>query len=173
MVPGLRSASRLASAKRRTGDNRRALPRLRLDDQLATNQLQTFFHAGEAEPHPSIRGLDVEADTPIADSEIDGVPVSTKMHIEMPGPAVSHRVVHGLLQDAEQAQRKVRRDISRDVLAAEIDLGAFLTRELVAEAAHCRHHSQMEQPWRMQLVRQRLHIGNDMCGLLLKLLEAL
>ena len=161
-----------ASPNRRAGDDRRASRRLRLDDQLATDQLQTFLHAGEAEPRASVRCLDVEADSLITNRELDGVAGSAKMDLEMPGAAVAHRIVHGLLEDPEQTKRQVRGDIFRDVLAAEIDPGAFLARELATEAPHRGHHAQMEQPWRMQLVRQRLHIRDDLCGLLLKIVEA-
>jgi hypothetical protein len=34
---------------------------LRLDDQLATYQLQTFLHAGQTESPASIRRIDVSA----------------------------------------------------------------------------------------------------------------
>jgi hypothetical protein len=46
---------------RREGQNGGATCRLRLDEQLATDQLQTFFHAGQTESRASTRGIDVEA----------------------------------------------------------------------------------------------------------------
>ncbi len=137
---------------RRAGQNRGATCRLRLDEQLATYKLQTFLHAGQAESHASIRLIDVEANTFITNGEIDGVPGSAKMHIEMPDLAVSHRVVEGFLEDPEETERHVRRDTARNVLGAEINLGAFLPRELFTETPHGGHNAQMQQPWRVQLV---------------------
>ena len=81
-----------------------------------------------------VPGLDsphrVEADTFVTNGEIDGVPGSAKMHIEMPDPAVSHRVVQGFLEDPEETERHVRRYTLRNVLEAEINLDMFLPREL-------------------------------------------
>jgi hypothetical protein len=162
----------LASPHRRAGQNGGATSRLRLDEQLATYQLQTFLHAGQAESPASIRSIDVEANPFITNGEIDGVPGSAKMHIEMPDPAVSHRVVQSFLEDPEQTERHVGRYPGRNVLVAEINLGAFLTREFSTETPHCGHDAHMQQPWRVQLVRQRLHIGNDLRGLLLKRVQA-
>ena len=147
------------------GHDGRATCRVRLDDQLATHQLQAFLHAGEAEPHASIRFLDVEAHAVIANGEIDGVSGPAKMHVEMPDLAVSHRVVQGLLEDPEEAERHVRRNVARNVLGAEIDGGALLPRELFTEAPHGRRDAEMQQPWRVQLVRQRLHFSDDVGGL--------
>ena len=106
----LRAFATLASPNRRAGQNGGATCRLRLDEQLATYQLQTFLHAGQAESQASTRRIDVEANAFITNGEMDGVPGSAKMHIEMPGPAVSHRVVQGFLEDPEETERHVRRD---------------------------------------------------------------
>ena len=57
-----------------------------LDDQLATYQLQTFLHAGQAESQASTRPIDVEANAFITNGEVDDVPGSAKMHIEMRSP---------------------------------------------------------------------------------------
>ena len=142
----------LASPNRRAGQNGGATCRLRLDEQLATDQLQTFLHAGQAESQASTRRIDVEANAFITNGEIDGVPGSAKMHIEMPDPAVSHRVVQGFLEDPEETERHVRRDTPRNVLVAEINLDVFLPRELLTETPHRGHNAQMQQPWRVQLV---------------------
>jgi len=74
-------AGTLGSPSRRTRQNGGATCRLRLDGQLATDQLQTFLHAGHAESQTSIRRLDVEANTFIANGEIECAPRSEKMHI--------------------------------------------------------------------------------------------
>ena len=106
---------------------------MRLDDQLATYQLQTFLHAGQAESQASTRRIDVEANAFITNGEMDGVPGSAKMHIEMPGPAVSHPVVQGFLEDPEETERNVRRYTARNVLVAEINPDVFLPGELLTE----------------------------------------
>ena len=125
---------------------------MRLDEQLATDQLETFPHAGQTESATSIRRIDVEANTFITNREIDGVPGSAKMHIEMPDLAVSHRVLQGFLEDPEKTERHVRRYTARNVLGSEINLEAFLPGELATETAHCGHNAQIQQPWRVQLV---------------------
>src|SRR5688572_22757797 len=94
-------AGPLASQNRCAGENGRASRRLRLDEQLAPDQLQAFLHAGQAETQASIRHIDVEADTFVTNGEVDGVPRSAKVHVETTDPAVSHSVVQGFLQDAE------------------------------------------------------------------------
>src|SRR5687767_4895884 len=50
----------LGSPSRRTRQNGGATCRLRLDEQLATDQLQTFLHAGQAESQTAVRRIDVE-----------------------------------------------------------------------------------------------------------------
>src|SRR4029077_19189865 len=125
-------------------------------------QLQTFLHAGQAESQASTRRIDVEANAFITNGEMNGVSSSTKMHIEMPDPAVSHRVVQRFLEDPEETERHLRRYTLRHVLAAEINLDVFLPRELPTETPHCSDHAQMQQPWRVQLVRHRMQIGNDL-----------
>ena len=90
------------------------------------------------------------------------------MHIEPTDPAVSHRVVQGFLEDPEQAERRVVRYIPGNLLGAKHDLDLFLPRDLPTETPHCGHNAQKQQPWRVQLVRHRLHIGDDLRGLLLK-----
>ena len=150
--PAGRPATAQASPKRRVSQNGGATCRVRLDEQLATDQLQTFLHAGQAESYAAIRLIDVEASTFITNGEIDGVPGSAKLHIETPDLAVSHRVVQGLLEDPEEAERDVSRDAARNVLAAEINLGAFLVRQLFAETLHRGHDAQVQQPRRVQLV---------------------
>src|SRR5688572_29480440 len=106
----------LASTNRRAGQNGGATCRLRLDEQLATYELQPFLHAGQAESQASIRRVHVEANSFITNGELDEVPGSAKMHAEMPDPAVSHRVVQGLLEDAEETERHVRRYTARNAL---------------------------------------------------------
>jgi len=125
---------------------------VRLDDQLATYQLQTFLHAGQAESQASTRRIDVEANAIITNREVDGVSGSAKMHIEMPGPAVSHTVVQGLLEDPEETERNVRRHTPRNVLVAEIYSDVFLRGELRTETPHRSRNAQMQQPWRVQFV---------------------
>ena len=137
---------------RHAGHNGGAAFRLRLDEQLTTDQLQTFLHAGQAESQASIRRIDVEANTFITNGEIDGVLGSAKIHIEMPNLAVSHRVVQCFLENSEETERHVRRYAARHVLVAEVDLDVSLTRELSTETPHCGRNAQMEQPWRVQLV---------------------
>src|SRR4029450_3162511 len=133
----------LASPNRRAGDNGGATFRLRLDEQLATDQLQTFLHAGQAESQASTRRIDVEANAFITNGEMDGVPGSAKIDIEMPDPAVSHRVVQGFLEDPEETERHVGRYAPRNVLVAEINLDGVLPRELPAETSYGGHNAQM------------------------------
>jgi hypothetical protein len=99
---------------------------VRLDDQLATDQVQTLLHAGQAESHASTRRIDVEADAFITHGEVDGVPGSAKMHIEMPRPTVPDAVVQGFLKDPEETERDVSRHTLRNVLVAEINSDVFL-----------------------------------------------
>src|SRR5687767_12257851 len=115
-----------ASTNGRAGENRGATCRVRLDEQLAADELQTFFHAGQAEAEAFRRRVDVEADAFITNGEIEDVPGAAKMHTDMSGAAVSYGVVQGLLQDAEEAKRHVRRQAAGNILVAEIDLGACL-----------------------------------------------
>ena len=142
----------LASPNRRAGQNGGAAFRLRLDDQLATYQLQTFLHAGQAESQASTRRIDVEANAFITNGEVDDVPGSAKMHIEMRGPTVPYSVVQCFLKDPEETERNVRRHTPRNVLVAEINPDVFLPRELLTETPHRGHNAQMQQPWRVQLV---------------------
>jgi hypothetical protein len=51
----------LTGPNRRAGQHGSATCRLRLDQQLATYQLQAFFHAGQTESRPSTRRIDIEA----------------------------------------------------------------------------------------------------------------
>src|SRR5688572_116703 len=125
---------------------------MRSDQQLATYQLQTLLHAGQTEAQTSSCCLDVEANTVITNGEINAVTSSAKTHIEMPDSAVSHRVVQCFLENPEETERHVRRYGAGNVLVAEINFGAFLHRELFTETLHCRHHAQMQQPWRAQVV---------------------
>src|SRR4051794_22817898 len=109
---------------------------MRLDDQLAADQLQTFLHAGEAESRAPARRIDIEANAVVANGQVEGVPGSAKAHIEMMDPAVSHRVVQGFLKDAEETERYIRWHTGRNVLVAERNLDVFLPRELAAEPPH-------------------------------------
>ena len=101
---------RLVSPSRHTRENGRPPGRLRFDEQLATDQLQAFPHAGEAKSQASIRRRhDIEASTLITNGEVDRVSRATKMDIELTDAAVSHRVVEGLLRHSEEAERHVWR----------------------------------------------------------------
>ena len=158
----------LASPNGRAGQYGGATCRLRLDEQLAIYQLETFLHAGQAKSHASTRRIDVEANAFIPNGEINGVPVSAKMHIEVTHAAVSNGVAEGFLEDPEQTERRVIRYTPRNLLGAKNDLDVFLPRDLPTETPHCGHNAEKQEPWRVQLVRHCLHIGNDLSGLLLK-----
>jgi hypothetical protein len=142
----------LASPNRRAGQNCGPTCRLRFDQQLATYQLETFPHAGHAKSEPLTRRIDVEANAFITNREMDGVLGAAKLDMEMPDPAVSDRVVQGFLEDPEQTERHVRRYAPRNVLVAEIDRDVVLPRQLATETSHGGHNTQMQQPWRVQLV---------------------
>ena len=101
---------------------------MRLNEQLPANQFQTFPHARQAQPETSSR-LNVEADTFIANGELDGVTRSAKTNLEVLAPAVPHGVVQGFLENPEEAERHVRRDTGWDVLDVEIDLDPLLVGE--------------------------------------------
>ena len=103
---------------------------------------------------------------------MDGVCGSAKLHIEPTDPAVSHRIVQGFLENPEQTERRVVRHTPGYVLGAKIDLDVLLLRDLPTETPHCGHNAQKQQPWRVKLVRQRLQIGDDLRGLLLKRVQA-
>ena len=64
--------------------------------------------------------------TVVTNGEIDGVPGSAQLHVDMPDLAVSHRVVQGFLEDPEETERNVRRYTRRNVLVAEINPDVFL-----------------------------------------------
>jgi hypothetical protein len=142
----------LASLNRRAGENGRAACRLRLDEQLATDELETFPHAVQAQSQASTRRIDVKANAFITNGEMDGVAGSAKMDIELPDPAVPHRVMQRFLEYPEETERHVGRYAPRNVLMAEINLDVFLPRKLPRETLHCGHNAQIHQPWRMQLV---------------------
>ena len=125
---------------------------MRFDDQLAINQLETFSHAGQAESPALTRDLDVEPRAFITNNQVDGVPDSAKMHLETPRLTVSYSVVQGFLKDSEETEGQRRRYVTWNVLVAEVNLDVSLSRELPAETAHCGHHAQMQQPWRVELV---------------------
>lgn len=134
---------------RRAGANGGAAFRLRLDDQIATDQLQAFHHASQAESRATTRRIDVEANAFITNGEVDGVPSSAKMDIEMPGSTVPYSVVQGFLKDSEETERNVGRHTARDVLVAEINPNVLLPREFLTETPHRGHNAQMQQPWRV------------------------
>ena len=64
----------------------------------------------------------------ITHGEIEDVVGSAKVHAEMPGAAVAHRVVQGLLQDAEQTERHIGRHTPRNAVVTEFDVHAFSER---------------------------------------------
>src|SRR5215203_3271249 len=99
----------LASPNRRAGENGGATCRLRLDEQFATDQLQSLFHAGQAQAQTLVHITDVKAGTAIANGEIDRVASGAKMHIEGTDPTVSQCVVQRFLEHPEQTERHVSR----------------------------------------------------------------
>ena len=142
-----------------------------LDEQLTTYQLQTFLHAGQAKSHASTRRIDVEADAFIANGEMDGVAGSAKMHIELLDLAVSHRVVQGFLEDPEETERRVGGTFA-GTFSERKSISTFFCPETSRQKPRMAATIPRQQPWRVQLVRQRLHIGDDLRGLLLKRIQA-
>jgi benzoyl-CoA-dihydrodiol lyase len=72
-----------------------------------------------------IRVADVEADSLIANGEINAAFRAANMDIELPDAAVSHRVLQRLLKDSEETEGHVGRNRARHVLMSEMNFGAY------------------------------------------------
>src|SRR6476469_7825122 len=122
-------------SNRRPSPDRGATCCLRVDEQLPANQFQALPHARQAQAETMGRRRNVEADTFIANGELDGVAGSAKTNLDVLAPAVPNGVVQGFLENPEEAERHVRRDTGRDVVDVEIDPDPLLIAESLTEAA--------------------------------------
>ena len=82
----------------------RPVPRLRVNGEVAADDLQPLLHAGQAEPAPSHRLLRVEAGARILDCEVDGVDLSVQRDVGVTRPAMLDDILQGFLQDAVETQ---------------------------------------------------------------------
>ena len=84
--------------------DRRATIGLRVDGKQPNHQLQPLRHADKAKPRGFHCPFVVKTGSRIAHGEIDRTRSVAQFHIEVPNPAMLHRIVQSFLQDAEKAK---------------------------------------------------------------------
>src|SRR5678816_1398 len=95
--------------------NRRPQPRPRFDFQIAIDEVDTFLHRNETNARVLLRDCRVESPSLIADNEMNPAVRLPQTDTTLADPTMLRRVVQRLLQDPKQAQRDVRRELTRDV----------------------------------------------------------
>lgn len=66
---------------------------------------------------------------------------SPQSYLEVPYPAVLHRIVEGFLQYSKEAKRSVRRQTAGQIVGLEVNLHFLLLAELSAETSHGRSNT--------------------------------
>ena len=125
--------------------DRRSAPRLRFNRQLAVGEFDPFLHADEAKAVSPPRSLDIEANAPIADDEVNPAFGPPELHPALLGPAVLGRIMESLLENPEQGEGNSRRHVAWDVMAFEMDGDVLLAREFTAGESYARDESQQIQ----------------------------
>ena len=96
-------------AERHTGLDSGATPRLRFNGKRPLQELHPFLHANQTESSTLPRRFEFKARPEVAYREMNAVGCSPQLHFELPRSAVFQRIVQGLLQNPEKAERNIRR----------------------------------------------------------------
>ena len=89
--------------------DRRTSLELRVDGKNSLHEFQPLLHAVETKPAALPCRFKVEACALFADREMNLIRCSLQLHIELPDPAVFHRIVQGFLKYTKEAKGNVRR----------------------------------------------------------------
>ena len=82
---------------------------LRVDGKDSFHEFQPLLNAVETKPTSFPCRFEVEACAIFADREMNLLRGSVQLHIELPHPAVFHRVMQSFLKYAEETEGNVRR----------------------------------------------------------------
>src|SRR5262245_13024167 len=87
--------------------------RARLNRQLTKHQLESFFHADQAESSPPLEDvIQLKADSRIAHAQRNVTAAALQRHLDTWRAAVFDRILQRLLQNAIQAERNLLRQMS-------------------------------------------------------------
>jgi len=145
---------------------------LRLDEQLAVHQFYALLHTGEPKPWAAQSRLAVEAHAAIANDEVERIRCPAQLDAEPARTAMSYRVLQGLLEDAEEAQRYFLWHCLRDALVLEVNLRFLTLSRLSAGTAYRCHQPDVLQSGGMQFVRQIVDRGRYVLEVLLQFNDA-
>ena len=157
---------------RDTSVNRGAMLELRLNEQLAVYQFYALLHTGEPKPRAAQSRLAVEANAAIANDEVERIRCPAQLDAEPARTAMSYRVLQGLLEDAEKAQRYFLWHCLRDALVLEVNLRFLTLSKLSAGTAYRCHQPDVLQSGGMQFVRQIVDRGRYVLEVLLQFSDA-
>src|SRR3954464_5012677 len=113
--------------------NRRADPGLRLDLKVAVQHIDPFLHGDEADAAVLSRGRHLETSPLVGDDQMYPAVRLPQTDATLPDAAVFGGVVQRFLQNPEQAQRSVRRQLMCEIAGFEIDGKRMLIRKLPAK----------------------------------------
>src|SRR3954463_10582743 len=99
---------------------------------------------------------------------MDLVVCSPQLDVEMLHSAVLRGIVERLLENPEQTQGQVGRQLAWDVVRRERDLDTGLLRELVAEAPGRRRQAEQFELGGVQRVCESLDVCGNVPGLILQ-----
>ena len=145
---------------------------MRIDVESPIHQGQTLFHADEANAVALLYGFAIKAGPGIPYTQANLIRRSPQAHYKALCTAVLCRIVKSFLQYSEKAERNVRWQRGRNIMAFKVDLHVLFLAEFPAEALHGSVNSQIFQPGRVQFMRQRLGIGSYLAYLIYQLFQA-
>jgi hypothetical protein len=85
------------------------------------HQFQPFLHADEAKPSAFLCRFAVKTCAGVSNRKMNLIRRSPQSYFDVPYPTVFYRIVEGLLHDAEEAKRNVRRQRAGQIVASEVN----------------------------------------------------
>ena len=125
---------------------------MRFDCKRSVHHFHSLVHADEAKPRARLCRFLVKPCAGILNREMNLIRRSPQSHFKVSYSTVFRRIVEGFLQNSEEAQRNVRRQVARQIVDVEVNLNFLLLGELLAEASDGSSNTQVLQFCRVQLV---------------------
>ena len=113
-------------------------------------------------PIPGPRSsLGIETRSPVADLQVHVIARSPQAYIDLADAAVLRGVLKRFLENAIQAQRRLRRQLGGDIVGVKRDAHLILFTDLLAEHFHGRREAEHIEFRPVQIVRQRMDIRRN------------
>src|SRR3954454_17365538 len=127
-----------------------------MQPQLSPHQLRAFAHADE--PKPTVRGPHAARRQSLAgilDRQIERIPVTCDAHARAPRTGMAADVAEGLLDDAVDMDREIRRDVRDRSAGGEGRPNAGLPLELLDRTSESFLQPEVVEHTRMEPLRLR------------------